>query len=77
MKIQKGNAEFFAGPEPGSVIVRIDDDDNPAFWIDLLLTKDDLNELQLKAMEATLGRINMPDPPDNKGETQWQAGLFK
>jgi hypothetical protein len=35
VRIINGRVEVHDGPEPGSRVLRIEDDDNPAFWIDV------------------------------------------
>jgi hypothetical protein len=45
VRIENGTLEADDGPEPGSRVLRIEDKDNPAFWIDVLLTEVDLIRL--------------------------------
>jgi hypothetical protein len=44
-RIEKGTVKVHDGPEPGSKILRIEDDDNPAFWIDVFLSELDIVKL--------------------------------
>lgn len=53
-RIKKGTLEVFEGPEPGSKVLRIEDDDNPAFWIDVFLSEIDLIKLLTAQGEIVL-----------------------
>lgn len=46
VRIKRATLEASAGPLPGEVILRVEDEDNPAFWLDILLTDEQLEELQ-------------------------------
>ena len=45
VRITNGTLEANDGPEPGSKVLRIEDKDNPAFWIDVFLSELDLIRL--------------------------------
>jgi len=45
VRIINGTCEAFDGPEEGSRVLRIEDDDNPAFWLEVHLTEIDMLRL--------------------------------
>jgi len=52
VRIEKGTAHAFDGPEPGSRVLRIEDEDNPAFWLEVFLSEYDIIRLL-----TTRGRV--------------------
>jgi len=45
VRIVKGTAQAFDGPEIGSKIIRIEDEDNPAFWVEVYLDHGDVVQM--------------------------------
>lgn len=42
VRIVKGTAQALDGPDPGSKILRIEDENNPAFWLEVYLSYSDI-----------------------------------
>lgn len=59
VRIKSGTLECNDGPEPGGKVLRIEDNDNPAFWIDVFLT-----EIELIQLLTRPGRITWDSTPE-------------